>query len=136
MAPSEQSVSQEGIIPVSDLVKRLRPLVNASCNLDNGESGESCLKGTPLIALHRATVTAILQHLTDAAADEGLAALLRELARHTNWELTYGGWEDEEQLWKVHSVNGGRNDREWTLLGTGDTPAEAIAAALDSRGQA
>lgn len=57
-------------------------------------------------------------------------ALLDRLSEHTDWELTHGGWEDEEQLWKVHAVNGGRNDREWTLLGEGKTPAEAILAAL------
>lgn len=122
MAPSEQSVSQEGIIPVSDLVKRLRPLVNASCNLDNGESGESCLKGTPLIALHRATVTAILQHLTEAAADEGLAALLGELL---------------EDLFKINrTVHGNRVEKLSRIDDLSRAALVRIDTALSSRGQA
>lgn len=51
------------------------------------------------------------------------------LAEHTNYELSYDGW-DEDPAWQVHSVNGGRNDREWTLLATGTTPTEAIRGAM------
>ena len=46
----------------------------------------------------------------------------------TSWELSWGGW-DEESCWCVHDVGGGRNDREWTLIGTGVTPSAAIRAA-------
>lgn len=49
------------------------------------------------------------------------------LAGRTNLELDHGA-EDEEAdaYWRIHSVNGGVNDREWTLVAIGRTPAEAI----------
>jgi hypothetical protein len=54
---------------------------------------------------------------------------LEWLAGHTNYELSFSGW-DEDPAWLVHSVNGGRNDREWTLLSTGSTPEEALRKAM------
>lgn len=51
------------------------------------------------------------------------------LAEHTNYELNFSGW-DEDPAWLVHSVNGGRDDREWTLIGTGDTPEAALRKAM------
>ena len=53
--------------------------------------------------------------------------------------LSRPGWElgvsddpevDPERLWQVHRRSGGWNDREWTLIGEGATPREAIDAAL------
>lgn len=50
------------------------------------------------------------------------------------WELSMNdavecnAWE----LWHVHVCSGGRNDREWTLIGAGATPREAIDAAIAS----
>jgi hypothetical protein len=59
-----------------------------------------------------------------------------ELAKHTNWELDHGEIDPTDEggdhFWRVHSVNGGRSDRECTLIGYGDTPQEAIAAAVAS----
>lgn len=53
------------------------------------------------------------------------------LEKNTNYELLCtGGWGDEEMSWNVYRVNGGRNDREWTLIGRGATPREAIDAAM------
>ena len=70
-----------------------------------------------------------------AVAAEAEVAQLRErlqfLNSHTNLELTWGeidGWEDDCQ-WRIHSRNGGRNDREWTLRGYGPTVEQAIDAA-------
>jgi hypothetical protein len=68
-----------------------------------------------------------------AATPADGTALLRRLAEHTNWELSQSSW-DEPFEWQVHSVNGGRNDREWTLLGSGNSPAEALDAALNKGG--
>jgi hypothetical protein len=51
------------------------------------------------------------------------------LADHKNYELSFSGY-DEDPAWLVHSVNGGRNDREWTLLATGDTPEKALRKAM------
>lgn len=48
-------------------------------------------------------------------------------------------WESEGDLsecsWRVHSVTGGINDREWCLIATGDTPAEALANARATLGE-
>lgn len=57
--------------------------------------------------------------------------LLEEFGQHKNLELSYRyGEEGEDGAWQVHRVNGGRNDREWTLIGGGDTPSQAIDLAL------
>lgn len=55
------------------------------------------------------------------------SARLDWLESNRNAELAHEGWE--EDVWQVHTVNGGRNDREWTLLAEGDTVREAIDAA-------
>jgi hypothetical protein len=54
---------------------------------------------------------------------------LEWLASHANYELSFSGY-DEDPAWLVHSVNGGRNDREWTLLATGGTPEKALRKAM------
>ncbi|ALJ08273.1 hypothetical protein JL11_07900 [Brevundimonas sp. DS20] len=79
---------------------------------------------------------------TCAAADRAQAAEARadrlaKFGRHINWELSFCYLDDESEpgCWAVHSVNGGRNDREWTLIGRGDTPDDAIQAALQQETQ-
>lgn len=57
-------------------------------------------------------------------------AVLEEMGKHRNWELSYEHFEEEEGAWQVHSVNGGVNDREWTLIGAGYTPTAALEAAI------
>jgi len=59
-------------------------------------------------------------------------SLLDKLAEYKNFELSWGAHPDDdtEACWQVHRVNGGRNDREWTLIGVGNTPHEALYAAL------
>ena len=51
------------------------------------------------------------------------------LAEHKNYELSCNRW-DEDPVWQVHSVDGGRNDQEWTLIATGRTPSEALQEAM------
>lgn len=52
------------------------------------------------------------------------------LADHRNLELSFSyGDEDDDGAWRVHQVNGGINDREWTMIAIGETPASAIEAA-------
>ncbi len=63
--------------------------------------------------------------MVDQAAPEPLTWL----AVHKNCELSFNGW-DENPVWQVHSVNGGRNDREWTLIATGSTPEKALRKAM------
>lgn len=60
------------------------------------------------------------------------------LAAHQNCELSfdYGDADEDGKGWCVHRVNGGRNDREWTLIGTGPTPEAALTAALSTDGEA
>lgn len=55
-------------------------------------------------------------------------ALLDWLARHPQCEVSHDGWDDPP-LWRVHQVTGGRNDREWKEVGSGETVREAIQAA-------
>lgn len=66
--------------------------------------------------------------------------LLAEMAKHPGWSIEQGhkdfSDEDSDYGWCVHEEFGGRNDREWRLLGFGNTPAEALAAALSEGEQA
>ena len=57
--------------------------------------------------------------------------VLEWLKDHENFELSYyrpcyGDDNDQDEEWRVHSVNGGINDREWTLVGRGLTPLAAL----------
>lgn len=64
--------------------------------------------------------------------------LLERFGRDTCLELSFGYDPDEEGdpgAWMVHRVNGGRSDREWTLIGKGDTPQAAILAALEPQAE-
>lgn len=72
-----------------------------------------------------------------ATAAEARADRLARFGQHTNWELSfcYLDGEEEDGCWVVHSVNGGRNDREWTLIGRGETPLDAALAALQQETQ-
>ena len=53
------------------------------------------------------------------------------LTKNPNCELSHG-CEDEESegMWRVHRVNGGVNDREWTLISADRTPLWAIERAV------
>lgn len=89
--------------------------------------------------LHRevAVAVAAADHMADrATAAEARADRLVKFGQHKNWELSfcYLDGEEEDGCWAVHSVNGGRNDREWTLIGRGETPDDAILAALQQEG--
>jgi hypothetical protein len=52
------------------------------------------------------------------------------LSEHTNLALDYD-WpvEGGEGEWQVHRVTGNVNDREWELIGTGETAFGAVEAA-------
>lgn len=74
------------------------------------------------------------------AQEEGRtdAWLLEQFKHHLNWELSTSNDPecDPNLLWLVHEVRGGRNDREWFLIGEGATPRHAIIAALRAKGGA
>jgi hypothetical protein len=64
---------------------------------------------------------------------EEIARLLDRFGEHHGWELSCVYGEDEAleiNHWAVHKQTGNINDREWTEIGQGSTPAEAIRAAL------
>lgn len=63
-----------------------------------------------------------------AAREAALVEALEGFSRHTNWELSCDCWDTGE--WQVFEVTGGRSDHEWHQIGCGETPAEAIRAAL------
>lgn len=76
---------------------------------------------------------AILALAAPAEVNGHVASALLWFGSQHNLELSYGYEVDGEgdDGWQVHSVNGGRNDREWTRLSFGhDTPIKAIAACL------
>lgn len=52
------------------------------------------------------------------------------LAKNTACEVSHDYDLDGDGEWRVHRVNGGVNDREWTLIGKGATPLDAILSAL------
>ena len=64
------------------------------------------------------------------------AWLLEQFKHHPNWELSTSSDPecDPNLFWLVHEVKGGRNDREWFLIGEGATPRQAIIAALRAKG--
>lgn len=56
------------------------------------------------------------------------------LAQNTNCELSHGyPDEDSDGEWRVHRKTGNRNDREWILIGRGETPVSALYAAMRAR---
>lgn len=56
--------------------------------------------------------------------------LLAWLADHRRLELEYG-YDDEFEamFWRVHERSGNVNDREWDLIGQGETPLAALLSA-------
>jgi hypothetical protein len=68
----------------------------------------------------------------------------REDSERLNWFeanmnaelLQEGGWNDDDMRWSVFLVNGGRNDREWNRIGSGETVREAIDAARSASREA
>jgi len=58
------------------------------------------------------------------------AELLDWLDRHPQCELSHEGRDDDPQ-WRVYRVTGGRNDRQWSLIGEGETVRAAIQAARE-----
>lgn len=98
---------------------------------------EKCepFRGSPVSALVWAS------RLYDAApsppsVQAGEVLLLKWLGENQNCELSfdYGDADEDGKGWCVHRVNGGVNDREWTLIGSGETPEAAIRVALISGG--
>ena len=81
----------------------------------------------------RAALTAAL-----AVGDEGIRPdLLAEMAKHPGWSIERGYRDrgDDEggpYGWCVYDVRGGRSDLEWDLIGFGETPHEALSAAVAS----
>jgi hypothetical protein len=57
--------------------------------------------------------------------------LLDWLAKNPALELTWGELNNDlsDCAWRVHRCHGGINDREWDLIATGETPAQALERA-------
>jgi len=88
------------------------------------------LRGSPAYALgfydHTPLVQAFARH-RHTATSEALEAM-RVMAEHPRWELSCDCWDTGD--WQVYSVDGPRSDREWHLIGSGDTPLAALTAAI------
>ena len=70
---------------------------------------------------------AALRRGMEIAKAEALEAM-RVMAEHPRWELSCDCWDTGD--WQVYSVDGPRSDREWHLIGSGDTPLAALTAAI------
>jgi len=62
-------------------------------------------------------------------------AVLEWLDRHCSLELVHyspARCDDDDQAieWRVFHVSGSINDREWTQIGAGQTPLEALQSAM------
>lgn len=71
-------------------------------------------------------------------AREEVARALEAFGEGRNLELAYcydPDIEGDEGAWCVHRVNGGRNDREWTLIAKAATPADAILSLIKGDGR-
>lgn len=118
----------------------------------SGELIERLREGQAYAANHEDADTDILQEqqqLLIEAADEitrlraelsslrGEADVIGRLVGAIGWlesntqcELSHRhDFAEDDPVWQVHAVNGGLNDREWTLIGEGETIVEAIDAA-------
>jgi hypothetical protein len=69
--------------------------------------------------------------LARAALDASGIGELEWLAENPALELSWGEIDNDpsECAWRVHRRQGGYNDREWTLVATGDTPLAALSRA-------
>lgn len=90
-------------------------------------------------------ITNLRKHIDEDAAyiarlEAQVAALTKDAARID--ALSTPGWElsmnsncecADDELWVVHLCSGGRNDREWRLIGSGADPRAAIDAAIDAQ---
>lgn len=66
----------------------------------------------------------------EAAAPEQTREAFDWLAENAS-ELVQEFRDDEPAEWVVYRVNGGRSDREWTRLGSGESPLAAIVRAME-----
>lgn len=90
-------------------------------------------------------ITNLREHIDEDAAyvarlEEQVAALKLDAGRLD--ALSTPGWElsinddcecADDELWVVHLCSGGRNDREWRLIGSGATPRAAIDKAINAQ---
>ena len=67
------------------------------------------------------------------AGDELLATMSKHLCWELDWGLRDPNDEEGEYGWRVHDRRGNRSDLEWTLIGFGASPADALRAAIRSQ---
>ena len=88
------------------------------------------------MAISQDAVKAALDSPPAHGGGEGLE-LLATMATHFGWELDWGPHdpndEEGEYGWRVHDRRGNRSDLEWTLIGFGASPADALRAATRSQ---
>lgn len=126
-APAESTPSPdtEGVRLAKEFA---RHCANADEQVGHGNMARLRMEFDTFVWDKRHAIAALLRTAQNTGRDEVLEAF----AGHRNWELSYEYGEEEPGAWQVHSVNGGINDRQWTFIGSGETPSEAITAALSS----
>jgi len=108
----QQRVHEHGVMPVGD----------TAANMDSIGAGPSDTRPDC------SNLSYLKQPFPSDPAQEPITDL-EWLAAHQSLALSFDGFGDDDPAWKVHQVTGGRNDREWNLVGSGDTPANALKAA-------
>ena len=108
----QQRVHEHGVMPVGD----------TAANMDSIGAGPSDTRPDC------SNLSYLKQPFPSDPAQEPITDL-EWLAAHQSLALSFDGFGDDDPAWKVHQVTGGRNDREWNLVGSGDTPANALNAA-------
>lgn len=83
-----------------------------------------------LTAIRGAETPAVSSPPSSGEVREASPDLLAWLADHRRLELEYG-YDDEFEamFWRVHERSGNVNDREWDLIGQGETPLAALLSA-------
>lgn len=105
-------------------------------DLDRLEQASTASTGEALIAA--AHIPTLIAELRQLRAERGrmceASCLLEWLGEHPGIELSYAAYSDDGEQWQVHRVNGGRNDREWTLLADEESPLLALRKARAALG--
>ena len=89
-----------------------------------------CPEAATLIEQQAATILDLRERV------EKMEGAWQWLDENSNAELSFTRWDEDVQEWQVHLVNGGRNDQEWVLFGSGETPLDAVCAARTTLGEA
>lgn len=111
-----------------ELIERLR------ADAASSREGYQCICYVRTITEAADTIEALRAELSSLRGEADvigrLVGAIGWLESNTQCELSHRhDFAEDDPVWQVHAVNGGLNDREWTLIGEGETIVEAIDVA-------